>query len=143
VPKSTQLTSSTNVGLAGAVLDAVPTGALALAGGPTIRRVAGANGALTIDLAPNAGYVLRLSDPNGNRAALREVTGATSANLAASLSLVKATRVEGKVTGSGPIPNAIVQFLCVTCIGLERSRPIAEGVTGIDGRFSLAVPDPN
>lgn len=143
VPRSTQLTSSTNAGLAGAVLDAVPTGPLALAGAPTIRRVAGANGALTIDLAPNADYVLRLSDPNGNRAALREVTGATSGNLAASLALLKATRVQGTVTGSGAIPGAIVQFLCVTCTGLERSRPIAEGVTGIDGSFSLAVPDPN
>ncbi|MBA2538119.1 MAG: hypothetical protein H0V17_00665 [Deltaproteobacteria bacterium] len=144
ISKPTRLTSSTGASLVGAVLDAVPTGVLARAGAPTIRRVAGANGQLTVDLAPNAGYDVRLSDPNGNRAASL-VVAATSSNLATTIALEKATRVQGRVVGSTAIPGAIVQFLCaeVTCTGLERSRPIAEGVTGIDGTFSLAVPDPD
>ncbi len=147
IVKSTQLTSSTGTGLAGAILDAVPTGSLALAGAPSIRRVAGPNGNLTIPLAPNATYTVRLSDPNGNgtRGALAKLPNQTTVNLPASVALTKSTKVTGLVTGSTAIPGAIVQFLCseVTCTGIDRSRPIAEGVTGIDGTFSLAVPDPN
>lgn len=147
IVKSTQLTGSTGTGLAGAIFDAVPTGSLALAGAPTIRRVAGPNGNLTIPLAPNATYTVRLSDPNGNgtRGALAKLLNQTTANLPASLALTKSTKVTGLVVGSTAIPGAIVQFLCseVACTGIDRSRPIAEGVTGIDGSFSLAVPDPN
>ncbi len=141
--KSTQLTSSTGTVLPGAILDAVPDGPLALAGAPTIRRVAGPGGNLTIELAPNATYDLRLSDPNGNRGALEVVEDRNTTNLAATNALSKATKVSATVIGNGPIAGAIVQFLCANCTGIERSRPIAEGVTGIDGRFSLAVPDNN
>lgn len=143
--KSTQLTSSTGTGLPGAILDAVPTGSLALAGAPAIRRVAGTSGNLTISLAPNATYTVRLTDPNGNgtRGALAKLPNQTTANLPAALALTKSTRVTGLVIGSSPIPGAIVQFLCADaqCTGIDRSRPIAEGVTGIDGKFSLALPD--
>jgi len=142
ITRTTQLTSA-GTGLPGAVLDAVPTGPLALAGAPTIRKVAGANGSLTIELAPNALYDMRLSDPNGNRGASVIVGNQSTANLPAVSALAKATKVQATVVGSGPIPGAIVQFLCANCTGIERSRPIAEGVTGVDGRFSLAVPDPN
>ncbi len=147
ITKSTQLTSSTGTGLAGAILDAVPTGSLALAGAPSIRRVAGTNGNLTIALAPNATYTVRLSDPNGNgtRGALAKLPNQTTVNLPASVALTKSTKVTGVVIGSTAIPGAVVQFLCseVACAGIDRSRPIAEGVTGVDGTFSLAVPDPN
>ncbi len=145
--KATQLTSFTGTGLLGAIIDAVPTGPLALAGAPTIRRVAGANGNLTINLAPTATYDIRLSDPNGNRGALEVLEDRTTATLPAVNALGKATVAKATVIGNGVIPGAIVQFLCADpdpkCTGLERSRPIAEGVTGIDGKFSLAVPDPN
>lgn len=144
VAQPTQLRESTNTtALPGAVLDAVPVGVLALAGAPTIRKTADASGNLTISLAPNANYQVRLSDPNGNRAAQRIVPNVTSSNLAATQPLLKATKVQGVVEGQSAIPGAIVQFLCATCTGLDRSRPIAEGITGIDGRYSLAVPDPN
>jgi hypothetical protein len=144
VARTTQLRDSTNTNsLPGAVLDAVPVGDLALAGAPTIRKTGDATGTLTINLAPGATYQLRLSDPNGNRAAQRTVPNVTSANIAGTQLLLKATKVQGLVEGQSAIPGAIVQFLCATCTGLERSRPIAEGVTGIDGRYSLAVPDPN
>jgi len=143
VTKATQLTSSTGTALVGAVLDAVPDGPARLAGVHTIRRVAGASGNLTIDLAPGGTYDLRLSDPNGNRGALAVVEDRTTANLAAVNALSKATKVQGTVTGGSAIPGAIVQFLCASCTGIDRSRPVAEGVTGIDGKFSLAVPDPN
>lgn len=145
ITKSTQLTSSTGTGLPGAILDAVPTGALALAGAPAIRRVAGTGGNLTVALAPNASYTVRLTDPNGNgtRGALAKLPNQTTANLPATLALTRSTKVTGLVVGSSPIPGAIVQFLCADaqCIGIDRSRPIAEGVTGIDGTFSLALPD--
>lgn len=145
ITKATQLTSSTGTGLPGAILDAIPTGALALAGAPAIRRVAGAGGNLTITLAPNATYTVRLTDPNGNgtRGALAKLPNQTTANLPATLALTKSTRVTGLVIGGSPIPGAIVQFLCADaqCTGIDRSRPIAEGVTGIDGKFSLALPD--
>jgi hypothetical protein len=143
IERTATLTSSTGTALPGAVLDAVPRSALALAGAPTIRRTAGANGLVSIDLAPNALYDLRLTDPNGNRGALRVIENTTNASVTGSLALTKATQVQGLVIGAAPIPGAIVQFLCVQCTGLERSRPIAEGVTGIDGRFQLAVPDPD
>lgn len=143
IQRTPTLTSSTGAALAGAVLDAVPKGALALAGAPTIRRTAGPGGVVTIDLAPGATYDVRLLDPNGNRGALRVIPDATSATITGSLALTKPTQVQGLVIGSAPIPGAIIQFLCVQCTGLERSRPIAEGVTGIDGRFQLAVPDPD
>ncbi len=147
VLKSTQLTSATGTGLVGAILDAVPTGSLALAGAPSIRRVAGAGGNLTVALAPNATYTVRLSDPNGNgtRGAAAKILNQTTATLPVTLALTKSTKVTGLVIGSSPIPGTIVQFLCADalCTGIDRSRPIAEGVTGIDGKFSLAVPDPN
>lgn len=145
VPKSTQLTSFAGAGLGGAILDAVPTGSLALAGAPSIRKVAGSNGVLTISLAPNATYTVRLSDPNGNgtRGAFAKRDNQTTINLPATLPLAKSTKVTGLVVGASAIPGAIVQFLCAdaACTGIDRSRPIAEGVTGIDGTFSLAVPD--
>ncbi len=139
--RPTQLTTITGTVLPGAILDAVPVGPLALAGAPTIHRVAGANGNLTIDLAPGAAYDLRLTDPNGNRGALAVVPGVTTVTINSSNKLSKATKVTATVLGSNPIPGAIVQFLCAACTGIDRSRPIAEGVTGIDGKFSLAVPD--
>ncbi len=122
--------------------DQVPVGPLALAGAPTIRRVAGDNGDLTIALAPNANYNLRLSDPNGNRGALAVIEDA-DVTLAGQLRLEKATTVNGTVKGPDSVPGAIVQFLCASCTGIERSRPIAEGITKADGTFSLAVPNPN
>jgi hypothetical protein len=129
--------------LPGAVLDVVPKGPLALAGAPTIRATANASGQVTVGLATNATYDLRFADPNGNRAALAVKSDAAIADVAATSPLSKPTRVHGLVSGSAPISGAIIQFLCAQCAGLERARPIAEGVTGVDGRFSLAVPDPN
>jgi hypothetical protein len=143
ITKSTQLQDFGGTGRQGIVLDAVPKDALALAGAPTIHRVAGAGGNLTIDLAPNALYDIRLSDPNGNRGARELVEDRTTANLAAVNKLKKATKATATVIGATPIQGAIVQFLCTDCTGIERSRPIAEGITGIDGSFTLAVPDPD
>jgi len=142
--KTTRISNAADTtGLGGSVLDAVPLGPLALAGAPTIRKTATSTGQVTIGLASNATYELRFSDPNGNRGALRVLSDATTADVAATTPLLDPTRVTGKVIGGSPIAGAIVQFLCAQCTGLARDRPIAEGLTGVDGRFSLAVPNPN
>jgi len=145
VSKSTRISNPGNTaGLGGAVIDAVPTGALALAGAPTIRKIANATGQVSFGLAPNASYDLRLADPNGNRGALRIISPATSATaIQATTPLLAPTTVTGLVLGNSALPGAVVQLLCTSCTGLDRDRPVAEGLTGADGRFSLAVPDPN
>ncbi|HET7501429.1 MAG TPA: hypothetical protein VFK02_10515, partial [Kofleriaceae bacterium] len=64
--------------------------------------------------------------------------------IALSYQLPPAIRVLGtvKLGGTQPLGGAAIQFLCDACTGLERERPIAEGVSDMAGRFSLAVPDP-
>jgi hypothetical protein len=128
--------------ISGVTLDAIPLGALQLSGAPTIRVTSDAAGTISTSFAAGGQYELRFSDPAG-RGALLTVPSVTASTIAPSHTLRKATTVTAVVKGSSSIKNASVQILCSSCTGLERSRPIAEGVTGIDGRFSLAVPDPS
>jgi hypothetical protein len=132
-----------NTALAGVALDAVPAGDLALAGVPTVRATSNASGQISLSLAAGASYDLRFIDPQGRAAPLVRTNIAASS--VGAVNVLKArTRVSALVSnGSQPIRGALVQVLCGSCTGLERSRPIAEGVTGIDGRFTLAVPDPS
>jgi hypothetical protein len=144
VTKSTRISNPANTaGLGGAVIDAVPKGALLLAGAPTIRKIADGGGQISIGLAPNASYDLRLADPNGNRGALLIIPATSATVISANTALLQPTIVSGSVLGSGAVAGAVVQLLCTSCTGLDRDRPVAEGVTGADGRFFLAVPDPN
>lgn len=123
-----------------AVLEAIPRDALQLAGAPPLRVVADADGAIATRLAAGGAYDLRLSDP-ANRSALRTVSGA-AAPLPATLALAPATQVTVRVVGDNPIRGAVVQLRCADCTGVDASRAIAEGVTGIDGRVTLAAPAP-
>ncbi|MEO8706521.1 MAG: hypothetical protein ABI867_41230 [Kofleriaceae bacterium] len=140
---ATVIRDPSNTPIAGAVLDAIPLGALALANAPVIHVVSGAGGTISTSFAVGGQYDVRFSDP-GHRGGRRKVPGvSTIASLDGTThSLEPRTLVKALVKGAAPIANASVQLLCGSCTGLERSRPIAEGLTGIDGKFSLAVPEP-
>jgi hypothetical protein len=132
-----------NTLLPGVTLDAIPTGDLALAGAAPVRVTSNASGQISLNLAAGASYDLRFVDPAGRAAPLIRTNIASSAVGATNI-LRARTRVGALVTdGTQPIRGALVQVLCASCTGVERTRPIAEGLTGIDGRFSLAVPDPS
>lgn len=129
--------------LPGAVIDAVPVGALAMAAAPTLHVVAGAAGTATAALAAGGHYDLRVRDPAGNGAPI-VVGDRTAGTIAASYPLPPAIVVRGtvKYAGGQVLPNAAVQILCDQCSGLERAKPLAEASTDETGTYSLAVPDP-
>jgi hypothetical protein len=141
-PVSLVIRDQANTPIEDASFDAIPVAALQLANAPTIHVRSGPGGTITASLAVGGQYDVRLSDP-GNRGAQRKLGVSTAGTLDGSThSLVRRTLAQALVKGFAPIPNASVQLLCGNCTGIERSRPIAEGLTGIDGRFSLAVPEP-
>ena len=130
--------------IAGAVMDLVPVGALALAGAPPLRVESQTAGALSLLVAAGGHYALRLSDPGGRGAPL-VIGDVTAATIAASYTLGARLSLSGSLVLSGnpqPVAGASVQILCASCTGIERSRPIAEGVSNAAGDFSVAVPDP-
>ncbi|MCW5807890.1 MAG: hypothetical protein KIT31_36390 [Deltaproteobacteria bacterium] len=142
VPVSTEARNAAGP-LAGVTLDAIPTGDFALAGTPAVRATSSASGTITLNLAAGATYDLRFLDPGGRAAPLVR-TNVTTTTVGATNLLPAHTRVRGLVTdGTQPLRGALVQVLCATCTGLDRTRPLAEGLTGVDGRFTLAVPNPS
>lgn len=129
-----------------AFLDAVPVGALALAGvTSTVRGRSSTGGLVSTSLAAGGRYDLRIHDPLLARGAPLVVPDIGAAAIAASYALKPALVVTGKLALSGnptPVGGAAVQILCSLCTGIERSRPIAEGTSAPDGTFTLLVPDP-
>jgi hypothetical protein len=146
LPIATQLRRPDGTPLADAVLDAVPAGALALAGVTSVVRArSGTGGQLSASLAAGGRYDLRVHDPVRARGAPLLALDVAAQAVAASYTLRPALTVTGQLVLQGsptPFGGAAVQFLCSSCTGLERSRPIAEGTSLPDGRFTLAVPDP-
>ena len=146
VPVATQLRAPGGAPIESAFLDAVPAGALALAGvTSTIRGRSGVGGQLSTSLAAGGRYDLRIHDPLLVRGAPLLVAGVTAQTIAGGYALVPALAVTGKLALSGnptPVGGAAVQILCSLCTGLERSRPLAEGTSAPDGAFTLVVPDP-
>ncbi|MBX3162497.1 MAG: carboxypeptidase regulatory-like domain-containing protein [Deltaproteobacteria bacterium] len=127
----------------GAIVDAIPAGALALAGAPELQATAGADGTAALRVAAGGTYDLHLRDPF-NRGAASVVPGVTPATIAASYPLSKSVTISGSVelsTGQ-VVGGASVQLLCAACTGVERSRPVGEAATRLDGKFDIAVPDP-
>ena len=130
-------------GLAGAVLDLVPTGELAMASAPTLRFTAAAGGAVATTLPAGGRYELRFWDPQGRRAPLtvadRPITGIASGYV-----LPAAIQIQGALLRDGTLPmaGASVQLLCNGCSGLDAVLPLATVSSDAAGRFSLAVPDP-
>lgn len=136
-------------GLPGAVLELVPTGALAMAGAPTLRISAGASGVIAMTLPAGGQYHLRFADPMGRRAPLvvpdRAVMPvAPSDAIAPSYTLPAAVQIHGtlRLDGGQALANASVQLLCQACSGIERTRPLIEVASDAGGGFTLAVPDP-
>jgi hypothetical protein len=129
--------------LRGAVLELVPTGALAMAAAPTLHVTAGLSGAITAALADGGHYDLRFHDPAG-RAAPLAVADRVAATIGATYHLPAALQVHGTLVlgGTQALANASVQILCEACTGLDRDKPIAEVASDENGRFTLAVPDP-
>jgi len=130
-------------GLPGAVLELVPTGALAMATAPTLRISAASAGAIATTLPAGGRYELRFQDPAGRSAPLVVADRAITA-FASSYTLPPAVQIRGTLRrgGTQTLAGTSVQILCEACSGIARSRPLVEVVSDAAGRFVLAVPDP-
>lgn len=140
---TTAVLDGSGAGLPGAVLDLVPSGALAMAMAPALRLTAQSGGVISSRLPDGGHYALRFQDPLGRGAPLtvseRLITAiATSYQLPPALRLQGSLRLDGTMTLSG----ASVQILCASCTGIDRALPLIEAVSDAAGRFTLAVPDP-
>lgn len=128
--------------LAYARIEAVPTGALALAGAPRIEARSDGTGAFALPLASGGRYDVTFSDPRGHNAAL-VVADANAAAIPGAAVLGKALAMTGKVSvinNPNPIIGASVQMLCVGCG--PATPPVAEAATGETSTYSLGIPDP-
>lgn len=146
VPFSTELRRPGGQPIAEAVIDAVPTGALALAGvSSAVRARASGGGQAAASLAAGGRYDLRIHDPAHARGAQLLVADVPASGIAASYTLPAAMVLTGALIregNPGPVGGAAVQVFCVSCTGLDRDRPIAEATSRPDGTFRLAIPDP-
>jgi hypothetical protein len=138
--------------VAGAVVDFLPTGALAQVAAPSVQAIAGSGanaGQVSARLAVGGHYDVRIHDPAGV-GALTVLPDVEATALPPALALAPAIKLRGSVlfTGPGsasaaPLAGAAVQILCTGCVGLAADRPLAEGTTDLAGRFQLPIPDPN
>jgi hypothetical protein len=95
-----------------------------------------------VRFASRGDYDVRFTDP-GQRGAQLVIARNGNTAFAASHALLPATLVTVRIgDGSAFLANTLVQVRCASCTGLDRERAIAEGVTGVDGRVTLAVPRP-
>jgi hypothetical protein len=143
---TTAITATTDGGptpAAGASLDLVPTGALAMAAAPMLRFVAAKDGSIAAALPVGGRYQLRLQDPLGRGAPLVVADRAITA-IASSYLLPRAIHLEGTLLGDGvhALPGASIQLMCYRCSGVDAALPLAGATSDAAGRFSLAVPDP-
>lgn len=139
----TAMTDGNARGLPGALIDLVPTGALAMAAAPMLRLIAGNAGALAAALPSGGRYQLRFQDPQGRGAPLVVAERAITA-IASSYVLPAAIRLQGTLLRDGKLalPGASVQLMCMECAGLDAALPLAEAASDATGRFTLTVPDP-
>jgi hypothetical protein len=133
--------------LAGAVIEATPVGALALADAQAVTRTTNGSGAFSIPLASGGLYDVRFVDPLARSAPLQGtgLTNIAPASVPTAPIMPKALIIKGKVTVPGnpqPIKYASVQVLCQGCTGIAATKPIAETATNGLGDYRLAVPDP-
>ncbi|HEX2690075.1 MAG TPA: carboxypeptidase-like regulatory domain-containing protein, partial [Kofleriaceae bacterium] len=99
-PITTAVLDPTAVGLGGAVLDLVPTGALAMAAVPALHVTAGTSGAITASLADGGHYDLRFHDPAGRGAPL-VIADRVAATVATTYHLPVALQVHGSLMVGG------------------------------------------
>ncbi|HEX3481905.1 MAG TPA: hypothetical protein VHT91_43125, partial [Kofleriaceae bacterium] len=140
---TTAVTDGNAAGLPGALIDLVPTGALAMAAAPIVRLVAGDAGAVATALPSGGRYQLRFQDPQGRGAPLVVADRAITA-IASSYQLPAVIRIQGTLLRDGRValPGASVQLMCSGCTGLDAALPLAGAATDATGQFTLAVPDP-
>jgi hypothetical protein len=139
----TAVTGGHAAGVPGALLDLVPTGALAMAAAPMLRFTAGEAGAIATALPAGGRYELRFQDPQGRGAPLVVADRAITA-IASSYLLPAAIQIQGSLLRDGTLAlsSASVQLMCNGCNGLDAALPLAEVTSDAAGRFTLAVPDP-
>jgi len=130
-------------GLPGGLVDLVPVGPLALAGAPTLRITAAADGAIAANLPSGGRFELRFQDPV-QRAAPLVVADRAITMIASSYRMPATIRLEGALRDGGGLSlrDAAVQLMCEDCSGIERAMPLSEILPDDSGRFTLAVPDP-
>ena len=123
-------------------IEAIPSGALALAGTPPVVTTADSSGGFSLALASGGRYDITFTDPLGDNAPL-VVAAATAANVPATAILPAALRVTGKVSVIGsanPVVGASVQMLCLACGAA--TPPVAEAATNQISQYALGIPDP-
>ncbi|HEX3761100.1 MAG TPA: hypothetical protein VHW23_20535 [Kofleriaceae bacterium] len=130
-------------GLPGALIDLVPTGALAMAAAPMLRLTMGKDGTTGPRLPAGGHYELRMRDLLGRGAPMVIADRAITA-IASSYLLPAAIRLQGVLLRDGTValPGASVQLMCSRCSGLDATLPLTEAASDGAGRFTLAVPDP-
>jgi hypothetical protein len=121
-----------------------PTGALATATLVAPSGITGSDGRFSIPAAPGGHYALAAVDLTKQ---LAEVDAAdVTAGDTGALALGPALTLDGVLgirgSSSQLVEGAALTLLCSTCTGLDRSRPVAQGVSITGGQFFLAVPDP-
>jgi hypothetical protein len=131
-------------GVDGARVIARPTGLVAALSSSSVIATSAAGGAVSLPLIGNAGYEIQIDPPAGLG---REHVGAISAPAAGTtdagaISLVGSITVSGRVQTAGGNGEGSVHlaFYCTACQTPE--IPLAEGLTGSSGRFSVELPDP-
>jgi hypothetical protein len=123
-------------------IEALPIGALALAGTPPVVTTADGSGAFSLALASGGRYDITFVDPLGNSAPL-VVDAANAADVPVTAMLPKALRVSGKLgvyNSPNPVVGASVQMLCLSCGAA--TPPVAEAATNQISSFALGIPDP-
>jgi hypothetical protein len=126
----------------GVGIEALPTGALALAGTPPVVTTANSSGAFSLTLASGGRYDITFTDPLGYNAPLF-VAAATVAYVPAPATLPPALRMTGKISVIGvanPVVGASVQMLCLACNAA--TPPVAEAATNPISQYALGIPDP-
>ena len=140
-PLSTTAVGGTDA-LSGVTLDLIPKDELAAANAPALHFIGDAGGRVTGNFPTGGTYDVRWSDPQGRRGPKVDYNKTT---INGSYTLPPAVYVSGDVTITGstnPVVGASVQILCESCIGVDKTRPIAEVATDGHGSFTIAVPDP-
>jgi hypothetical protein len=135
---------STQQPIAGARVEAVPVGALAMANLIPIEATTSTTGAYSLALASGGHYELRMFDPGG-RGAPVNFSDLVAAGVPATQALAPALAITGMVSvlnDANAIANASVQLLCSGCTGVAASQPIAQTATDITGEYRIAVADP-
>ena len=128
--------------LASGMIEATPTGDLALAGVPQLVWMSDQSGAYSLQLATGGHYDVTFSDPHAHSAPLA-LTNVTAAGVPTTALLGKALKLSGNVSVLGnanPVINASIQVLSLTA-GPSAS-PLGETASTQTSTYAVGIPDP-